>query len=128
MTCMMRLRVSYIFWLISKQQLLVIRCVTAVKLWRKTFQTILLRNTGACAPLRRAAPSKKALETRAFCFLSRANVPRVPDQASRPSPQPSAALASTTAHGGTRQNTSATNATSAAARSRGATIVSVQTG
>lgn len=45
-----------------------------------------------------------------------------------PSTQPSAALAITTAHGGTRQNTSATNATSAAARSRGAAIVSVPDG
>lgn len=63
-----------------------------------------------------------------FLFLRGPNVPRSPDQPAMPSSQPSAALAITTAHGGTRQNTSVTNATSAAARSRGATIVSVHTG
>ncbi len=51
---------------------------------------------------------QKALETRAFLFLSRGKAARLPDQAARPSPQPSAALAITTAQGGTRQNTSAT--------------------
>lgn len=61
-------------------------------------------------------------------FLRGPNVPRPTDQPAMPSSQPSAALAITTAHGGTRQNTSATKAASAAARSRGATIVSVQTG
>lgn len=98
------------------------------KLNCETFQTLLSWDIWRLRAATTRGTQEKSPRFEGFLFLAQWNRVRLPGQARRPIPQPSAALAITTAHGGTRQNTSATNATSAAARSRGATIVSVQTG
>lgn len=102
------------------------------KLNCETFQTLLSRDTRAPrAVTARRALQLKALEVLRFegFFVFRRAAPHAArDQINVVAAQPSAALAITTAHGGTRQNTSAMNATSAAAKSRDDTIVSRHTG